>query len=670
MKSKRKVKWSPVQVRTLHVLHRRVAQLWNPPPCLPIWEWAELRRRLGRNVTAKPGRYQIATAPYQKEPQESFTDPEVQVTVLYMGKRLGKTEMAMNLIGATIEQNPRNILVTYPTIDSAKKWSKQFFEPMRKSTVVLRKKIKDSKSRDSGNTILAKEYPGGTISAIGANSPSGFRQVQAPVVFCDEVDESSYDTVEGDGVELAFGRAENYPDNIQVLSSTATKLFRVPKAGDVEAGKTTGSRIHDWWLKSDQRKWHVKNLCCGKFHVLDWKNIKWPEGHKHEQTWYECPDCHAHWDDKMRVEAICAGQWRATALFKGIRGYWLNGLNTTFSHKKGFKSKLHQMASEFYRAYTSGEKAMIVWKNTFLCEPHIEEAEQVDPDPFYNRLEDYHPTELPEDICLIFLVCDVQADRIEYEFIGLGENEETWGIESGKIQGDPERDAVWDDLKTRLHRTFKRLDGAEMKVDCFACDHGHKGNRVRAFIKKCGHPRAYAVHGASNKQGLLVIPHKNKKYRITLYSVGTDNAKDILFARMKLKTPGARYMHYPIGHGYEKKRDGYFEQLTAEEVRLTPKRGWLERHYEKVRERNEALDIRVYFLAAVDILNPVVSVIKKEIKKKLGITETKQIEYVIKKAADVVEAMPDPHKPAEPEKPAEMVPRKRKRFSMRGGRPG
>ena len=45
---------------------------------------------MGRNVTAKPGRYQIATTPYQKEPQEAFTDPEVQTTVLYWAKRLGK----------------------------------------------------------------------------------------------------------------------------------------------------------------------------------------------------------------------------------------------------------------------------------------------------------------------------------------------------------------------------------------------------------------------------------------------------------------------------------------------------------------------------------------------------------------------------------------------------
>lgn len=642
-------------LKLLHLVHREAALLFSPPPALKVWEWGELRRRMGKNVTAKPGRYQVATAPYQREPQESFLDPEVQTTVLRWAKRTGKTEMENNLVGSTIEQNPRNILVVYPTLDSAKKWSKQFFEPMRKSTAALRRLIKDKRSRDSNNTILSKEFPGGSISAIGANSPSGFRQVQAPVVICDEID-AMEDGDEGDPVTLAFGRAENYADSVQVVSSTDTKLFRQPQPDD-EAGKTTGSRIYDWWLKSDQRMWFVKNPCCGKFHVLMWKNVKWPEGHKHEQAYYECPDCGAHWDDEMRVNAVCAGEWRATAPFRGIRGYWLNGLNTTFAAKKGYKSKLHQMAAEFYDAYTSGESARISWKNTFLCEPHIDEVEQIKADPFYDRLEDYQPDALPEEICVVGLVIDVQDDRLEYEFVGLGDNDETWGIEYGKIQGDPEKDAVWQTAAEYLKRTFQRTDGAELKVDFIGCDHRHKGKRVREFLRKCGHPRAWAVYGSSgkSKQSLLVVPHRNSFYRMTLYSVNTDTAKDTLFTRMKIKEPGRGYMHYPQGCGYEKKRDGYFEQLTAEESRLTFKRGYPEKHYEKIRDRNEALDLRVYFLACVDVLRPAIAVIQKEIKKKIQAQKDKP-------------QIPVPASRIATESKPEAKPAQKKRFSFRMSR--
>ena len=652
----KKKNWNSSQISAIHVLLRRVVGLLNPPPALKIWEWAELRRRMGRNVTAKPGRYQVANTPYMREPQESFTHPDVQTTVLYMSKRTGKTEGELNLIGATIEQNPRNILIVYPTLDSAKKWSKQFFEPMRKSTPSIRRLIGDRRSRETNNTILSKEFPGGTISAIGSNSPSGFRQVQAPVVICDEVDAmESIEGGEGDPVTLAFGRAENYSDSVQVVSSTATEITVQLKDDEpVPDNFDSGSRIHNWWLRSDRRKWFVKNPCCGKSHVLMWANVKWPEGHVHEQAWYECPDCHAHWDDRMRVGAVLGGEWRPTAPFRGVRGFWLNGLNSSFAAKKGYKSKLHQFAAEFWEAYTGGEDARKAWQNTFLCEPKYIEPEKMEANPFYERLEDYQPDNLPEDVCVIGLVMDVQGDRLEYEIIGLGEDDETWGIEFGKIQGDPEKDAVWQTAIEYSKRIFKRTDGVELKVDFIACDHRHKGSRVRAFLRKCGHPRAYAVYGASgpDKQSLLVIPHKNRHYRMNLFSVGTHAAKDVLFARMKIAAPGPRYMHYPTGNGYERKKDSYFEQLTAEELKIEVKRGKIEKYYQKRqgRDRNEALDIRVYFLAAVDILKPAVSVIKKELKRKL--TAEKPKEYVLKK--------PEAAKadPSEPQKP-------RKRFSFR-----
>jgi phage terminase large subunit GpA-like protein len=76
-------------------------------------------------------------------------------------------------------------------------------------------------------------------------------------------------------------------------------------------------------------------------------------------------------------------------------------------------------------------------------------------------------------------------------------------------------------------------------------------------------------------------------------------------------------MHYPKGHGYDRRRDGYFDQLTSEEIKFKYHKGRMEKYYEKVRDRNEALDLRVYFLALVDILNPVVSIIKKQILEQI-----------------------------------------------------
>lgn len=599
---------------------RATLKLLELAPVPRIWEWAELRRRLGKNVTAKPGRYSVATAPYQKEWQESFVDPDVQVTVLYCAKRLGKTETVMNLIGWVVEHVQRNILIVFPTLEMCMKWSKQFLTPMIQSTQVLTERFSKAKSRDGQNTMRSKQFIGGTLAMVGTNTATGFRQVQAPIVFCDDIDLME-NTSEGDPVTLAFGRAENYSDSIQIVASTATELIP-PKDGQ-DSG--TGSRIHDWWLKSDQRKWFVP-CGCGKWHVLAWSQVKWPssdiDGHKPEAAHYETPCCGAKWGDYDRLKSICAGEWRPTAPFKGIRGYWLNGLNTTFPAKKGYKTKLHQFAAEFLDAYISGEAARIAWKNTFLCEPHEQAAERVEASPLLNRCEKYSEQTLPNEIVLIGASVDVQGDRLEYEIIGMGDGEETWGVQFDKIIGDPEKEPVWNDLKARLAQKFKRVDGIELPITCTAIDLGHKPKQVRKFIKTCGLPRVYGVYGSSagKKQINLVTPRLNKFYRSWSYSVNTALAKDTIFARLKMKEAGPRYMHWH--EGYDK---DYFEGLTAEEKRVRYSHGFPETYYEKIRTRNEPLDLRVYFLAAMDILKPNIELIRKSIERPAS-----QKDYVIK----------------------------------------
>jgi phage terminase large subunit GpA-like protein len=615
-------------------------------PVPKIWEWAEKRRRMGKNVTAKPGRYSVATAPYQREPQEALTDPEVQTTVLYWAKRLGKTEIINNLHGWVIEHTPRNILVVYPTLDSAKKWSKQFFMPMVRSTKSLVERLGKNKSRDASNTILAKEYPGGVISAIGSNSPSGFRQVQAPVVTCDEID-AMEETLEGDPVELAFARAENYSDNIQVVSSTATKIIPPKKTVDSEGESVgTGSRIHDFWLTSDQRKWFVPCPDCGGHQVLDddpdfsnqkLNNLKWPiveisKGvweHRIEEAYYECPACHSHWNDAKMLSAILAGEWRATAKFNGIRGYWLSGFNTVFPPKKGFKTKLHQFASEFLTACRKGEQAQLVWLNTFLCKPKVEAAETVESSPLLERCETYTKDTLPNQIVLVIVAIDVQGNRVELEVVGVGDNEETWGIEFKKIYGDPEQKEIWEELKTFLGTKYRRADGTELRITTTVIDLGFKPSKVRKFIKTCGIPALMparagigGVYGTSGKQTVLVYPKQHKLYRSFSYSVNTDIAKETIFARLKMTTMGANYMHW--NQSYEK---DYFDGLTAEAKKVRYNKGRPEIYFEKIRARNEPLDLRVYFLAAMDILKPNIEAIRKSLVK-----PAEQRDYTLKEA--------------------------------------
>jgi phage terminase large subunit GpA-like protein len=88
-------------------------------------------------------------------------------------------------------------------------------------------------------------------------------------------------------------------------------------------------------------------------------------------------------------------------------------------------------------------------------------------------------------------------------------------------------------------------------------------------------------------------------------------AKDILFARLRVAEQGPRHQHFPKGHGYDEE---FFQQLTAEALKTRYSHGFPEQFYEKVRDRNEALDRRVYFLAGLDILKPNLTAIAKHLK--------------------------------------------------------
>lgn len=565
---------------------RKSLALFDPPPDVKVWEWAEAERQLGKNVTAIPGRYRVDATPYQKEPQESFTAPDVQTTVLLWASRLGKTEMLNNLEGYTVDVNPRGVLVVYPTLESAKKWSKEFFVPMVRATPALRHKIKASRTKDSSNTILGKEFPGGKISAIGANSPSGFRQIQAPVVICDEID-AMENGAEGDPIALAFKRADNYRDSVQVLSSTPTVKG--------------ASRIEMWFEKSDKRQWFCPCPACGERQVLQWSQVEWPEG-KPEEAKIKCVACGVLLNDSERKAMVRGGEWRATAPFTGIRGYSLNGLNTLFPAKKGFANKLHQMVVEHLEAKSGGEAAMQVWTNTFLAESYEPPSDKIECAGIMERAEPYGGEDavpiLPRYVLALTAAVDVQKDRLEVEVVGWGLKDECWAVEFRRLPGDPTRDEVWAALDEMLATEYRHPCGGVLRIARAAVDCGFRTERVFAYVRT-RQPRIIAVKGGAERGALpLQIQAKLNKQGVRLYLVGTDAQKDAIYSRLQLQEPGPRYFHWPQGFGFDAQ---YFEQLTAEQRRTVfhngfPRHEW----FLPAAKRNEALDLRVYNLAAWD----------------------------------------------------------------------
>jgi phage terminase large subunit GpA-like protein len=577
-------------------LWRSIFDAIPPIPALKISEWAQRHRVLSPESSSEPGRFRCDRIPMQIEPMDSACDPDVQETVLWWAAQTaGKSEVLNNIVGFYMHADPSPQLMVQPTVDLAEEYSKDRIAGMIRDSPALRGIVRDPRSRDSGNTTLSKRYPGGSFVLVGANAPSGLAGRPRRVILKDEVDRYPLSAgTEGDPSALADKRAETFPNAVKVSTSTATIKGL--------------SKIENLYEQSDQRKWFVRHGACEHEFVLMWADVKWIDGEP-ENAWIECPGCKARLTDGDRVAMVRGGRWKPTAPFRGIRGYWLNGLNILFGAQKGYRNRIHQFVGDFLKAKDGGAQTLRVWINTFLAETYEEDAEKIDADDILKRCEEYPVDGLPEGVLVLTAGVDVHRLRIEGEIKGWGMDEEAFGVRKFVLEGDTEKDEIWAELDKVLLLTFPREDGLELKIERTFIDMGHKDRRVLAFCQPRLSRGVYPCRGVNriglNPPPLLPAkPSRNNKARIPHWNVGVTVAKTAIYDRLLLPPGEARSMHFPIGEGYGA---DYFKQLTAEKRKRKFQFGRPYYIFEKENNavRNEALDVTVYALAALNSLAPI-----------------------------------------------------------------
>ena len=156
----------------------------RPDPLLTISEWADRYRALSPQASAEPGPWRTDRTPYLREIMDCLSPSSPVERVIFMkGSQIGGTECGNNWIGYIIHQAPGPMMAVQPTVEMAKRNSKQRIDPLIESSAVLRKLVSSPRSRDSGNTVLAKEFPGGLLVLTGANSGVGLRSMAARYLF-------------------------------------------------------------------------------------------------------------------------------------------------------------------------------------------------------------------------------------------------------------------------------------------------------------------------------------------------------------------------------------------------------------------------------------------------------------------------------------------------------
>ncbi|MFA9270145.1 MAG: phage terminase large subunit family protein [Baekduiaceae bacterium] len=556
----------------------------KPDPNFTVSVWADNHRVLSSVSSSEPGPWRTDRTPYLGEIMDCLSPSNPSEKIVFMkGAQIGGTECGNNWMGFVIHHAPGPMLIVNPTVETAKRTSKMRIDPAIENCPALKEKVSDPRSRDSGNTILMKEFPGGVLVLTGANSAVGLRSMPIRYLFLDEVDGYPDDAAgEGDPVNLAIQRTATFSNRkIFMISTPTIKNY---------------SRIETAFLEGDQRYYFVPCMTCGEFQTLKWAGIKWPKG-KPESAYYTCEKCGSIWEDYQKAEILKNGKWIATNP---------NTNNKTISFHLSSLYSPHgwvsfgDIAREFCEVHKDPPRLQ-VWTNTKLAETWEDMAgEVIDPTGLLTRRENFG-TRLPKDIVIITAGVDVQDNRLEIEIVGWGRDEESWSLDYQVIYGDPWAPHLWNDLDKILENTFehqRELPNFPITAVCIDSG-GHYTDHVINYSDARKHKKVFAIKGSSNGSGIPIWPPRasqSKRLKKPVYVIGVNDAKETLMQRLRIVEAGPGYWHFPVERDAE-----WFAQITSEIVRTTyvkgrPVRQWMPR---KEGAKTEALDCRVYAFAAL-----------------------------------------------------------------------
>ena len=195
-----------------------------PPQRVDVSLWSQQSIVLSAKDSAEPGPYRVERTPYAREPMDALSQHSpVEEVVLMWGAQTGKTRIGSNWLGYLVDTNPGPVMIVQPTIDMAKRYSRQRLAPMIEESPALRLKVRENRSRDDANTTLLKEFAGGFMAVAGANSAAGLRSMPVRDLFLDEVDGYPLDVDgEGDPIKLAEARQSTFARRKRLLTSTPT----------------------------------------------------------------------------------------------------------------------------------------------------------------------------------------------------------------------------------------------------------------------------------------------------------------------------------------------------------------------------------------------------------------------------------------------------------------
>ena len=570
---------------------------WLPDPELWLDEWSDANVHLSRESSAEPGRWRTDRTPYLRGIMRELSPASLTQRIIFMkSAQVGGTQVGLNWIGYIVHHTPGPMLIVEPTVDLAKRFSKQRLDKLIADCPVLQERVSAPKSRDSSNTQLSKEFPGGIMILTGANSAAGLRSMPARFAFLDEVDAYPQDVDdEGDPISLAEKRTTTFQRR---------KIFLVSTPIEEET-----SRINAEWKRSDQRRFFVPCPHCDHFQSLRWRD---PDGSyclvfdpaKPEAAAYRCESCGALIEERHKTAMLARGEWRPTATSAtGTVGFHISALYSPL----GWKS-WGEIAAEFLAAKASPEK-LKTWVNTTLGEPwQADYSKRLDAQSLAARCDQYPAGICPEGGLVAVAGIDVQDDRLAVVIRAFGRDEESWLVRHLEIHGDTLTEEPWRELDDLLLAGVPHESGGKLPIRAALVDSGDgdRTQRVYDWTRRRRSRLIFPIKGMSvverpalGKPSLQDVNYRGEtiKNGVKLYPLGVSTLKATVVGRIANPRREENLAQY---HWHDGTSDQYFSELTAERQAIKYQAGRPIRYWKKKDgDRNEAFDCEIYAYAAL-----------------------------------------------------------------------
>ena len=567
------------------------------PDCyMSVSEWADAYRMLSSKSASEPGRWRTARTPYLKEIMDCLSPKSpIQKVVFMKGAQIGGTECGNNWIGYIMHKAPGPIMAVSPTVDMAKRNSRQRIDPLIEECTALKSVVSSPKARDKGNTILSKDFQGGVLVMTGANSAVGLRSMPARYLFMDEIDGYPPDIDgEGDPILLAERRTATFSKRKKIF------LVSTPTIKGL-------SNIEREFGMTDQRYYVVPCPYCHKFQRLVWENIRSTE----DAVMYECEHCHTLIAEHYKTQMLANGFWQPSAPGDGISaGFHLSSLYSPV----GWLS--WKECVDIYEKAKKNQTLMQGFQNTILGETYEAESDAPEWQRLYETREHYKIGTIPFGGLFLTAGVDIQKDRIECEVVAWGRQKQSWSVEYFVLDGDTAKPEVWQKLQNVLFKDYQHESGITLPIRVMCVDSGYATQDVYSFVRqfsqavwggsgaRASQPHTVvAIKGQSRDTAMILSTSKadTKKKGLKVWNVSGPVIKTELYRWLRMQRTGEDASQFGWCH-FPEYGEEYFKQLTAERQVVRVTNGYPKPVWEKdPTRRNEALDCRVYARAAAAI---------------------------------------------------------------------